>query len=485
MSGRDGTAELLRAASLLHQQGRFAEAARGYRAVIQSAPHHATSWYNLALCERNSGQLEQALASYAQAIRLGIDRPEEAHLNRAVIFSDLLRRDDEAERELRKALSLNARYVPALLNLANLSEDLGRREAARELYEQAMAADPHCWEALSRYANLLDKAADLSNVAPRLRAALAAPSMAAADKAGLGFALGRALDRLGAFPDAFAAYKQANEESQRAYGARYDWDAAERLIGRIADAFPADSAPPPRGEGGAPIFICGMFRSGSTLAEQVLAGHRRITPCGEVDVMQQLVRTSLTPFPEKMLQATTATFAALAERYDARIKRLFPRADLVTDKWLNNYLYVGLIKRMFPAAKIVHTVRNPLDNVLSVYFLHLDASFGYASNLMNTAHQLRMSRRLMGHWKTCFPNDVIEFSYDDFVSKPQETAEALVAALGLEWDQECLAFHRRDNAVKTASVWQVRQPLYSSSSGRWKNYEQQMEPVRAYLEDLL
>ena len=140
---------------------------------------------------------------------------------------------------------------------------------------------------------------------------------------------------------------------------------------------------------------------------------------------------------------------------------------------------------MFPRARIVHTIRQPLDNVLSVFFLHLDAIFAYSFELADIAHQLRLSRRLMAHWRGLYPNDVFDFDYDDFVAQPRRGGEALIGFLGLDWNEECLAFHRRANPVKTASVWQVREPLYASSSGRWKNYERHLAGVRAELADLL
>lgn len=481
MPNDSAIAVLIESATRLRQQGRFAQAAQVYAVVVQATPDVATTWYNLGFCQRMSGEFEAALTSYKNAIDRGLDTPEEAHLNRAAIFSDALRRDADAERELRRALELNPNYLAALLNLANLSEDFGRGPEAIALYERALELDPKCWTALARHANLLKSG---PKIIQRLRQALGSPDTSGADRAELGFALGRTLDQSGEFDAAFQAYSSANAESRRALGGHYDRATAEAQVERIIQVFSAP-LPTPEFHGWAPIFVCGMFRSGSTLAEQVLAGHTRVSPGGEIGLVPALVQETLTPFPERALGLENTTLASLAEEYERRVRRLFPSADLVTDKWLGNYLYVGLIKRMFPCAKIVHTVRHPLDNVLSVFFLHLDASLGYAVDLMDTAHQLRLSRRLMAHWRGLYPSDVVEFHYDEFVARPRETAQTLTGALGLDWDEECLAIQRRTNAVKTASVWQVRQPLYASSSGRWKNYRRQLEKVRFYLADLL
>lgn len=477
-------AVLIESAARLREQGRFAQAAQAYAAVAQATPDVATTWYNLGFCQRMSGQFEAALTSYQNAISRGLDAAEEAHLNRAAIFSEALRRDADAQRELRRALELNPNYLPAILNLANLFEDFGRRQEAIALYVRALELAPKSSTALARYANLLQDGPEICAVVPRLRQAQNSPETTGADKAELGFSLGRILDRSGEFDAAFQAYANANAESRHALGGVYDRAAVEALVEKIIEVF-SDPVPTPESPGWSPVFVCGMFRSGSTLAEQVLAGHRRISPGGEIGVLPALVQETLTPFPERASKLERAILESLAKEYERRARQLVPGADLITDKWLGNYLYVGLIKRMFPSAKIVHTVRHPLDNVLSVFFLHLDASLGYAVELLDTAHQLRLSRRLMAHWRGMYPSDVVEFHYDEFVAQPRAAAQALVEALGLDWDEECLAIQRRTNAVKTASVWQVRQPLYATSSGRWENYRRQLEEVRSYLADLL
>jgi tetratricopeptide (TPR) repeat protein len=477
-----------REAVRLERSGRVAEAEAAYQRLLERWPSHPDSWYNLAVLQRKTGRFEAALASYEQALARGVSRPEEVHLNRGVIFSDCLRREHDALKELRAALALNPRYVPALFNLANLMTDLGDREGALAIYEQLLAVDPQCAEGLARYADL-KRVADLTDpLIRRLREAIARRGATAADRASLGFALGRTLDGCGAYDQAFEAFVAANRDSRESVGPNavlYDRRQQEALVDQLIATFTPERGPyAAAGPPDRPIFISGMFRSGSTLTEQVLAGHSQVSAGGELDLIPSLVRTALAPFPARIAQTSTAQLEDYSARYLAHLAKLFPGASRVTDKRPDNFLYLGLIKTLFPHARIINTTRDAVDNCLSVYFLHLDHSMGYALDLMDTAHYYRQYRRLMQHWKSLFGADILDFDYDVFVREPRTAVEKLLAFCGLDWEDDCMAFHRVRNAVKTASAWQVREPLYQRSSGRSRNYTRHLRALRADLAGL-
>ena len=236
------------------------------------------------------------------------------------------------------------------------------------------------------------------------------------------------LDACGAYDAAFDAYAAANRASRAcapAGAVLYDRRQQELFVDRLIAAFPR--ALPRTGrpaQGVRPIFICGMFRSGSTLTEQVLAGHSQVTAGGEIDFVPELARTALAPFPERMAQVTSAQLEELAGELFRGPRAALSRGRHVTDKRPDNFLYVGLIKSLFPDAKIVHTTRNPLDTCLSVHFLHLDHAMGYALDLMDTAHYYRQYRRLMAHWKSLYGADILDFDYDTFVRDPRPADRA-------------------------------------------------------------
>lgn len=467
----------IQAALQLQNAGRYAEAAIAYAQLLADWPELPTCWYNLGYVRRMAGDYEAALTAYDEALKRGVSQPEEVRLNRAAIFADQLRDNAAAERELNAALMLNGRYVPALLNLANLHEDEGRRDEARQLYETALRCDPGCHLALARLAGLSKISSPDDPLPKRLQAAIARPGTPAGEKADLGFALGQLLDSCGAYDAAFAAYAAANRASRESLGKRlaYDRKAEERLVDRLIAAFPAPTTTTVAA-GTTPIFICGMFRSGSTLIEQVLGAHSRVTAGGELNLLPDLIKAYLPEYPASSPAADRA--AEMARAYREKLAALFPAAKRVSDKRPDNYLHVGLIKQMFPEARIVHTRRQALDNCLSVYFLHLGHEMNYALDLDDIAHHYRQYRRLTDHWRALYAGDIFDFDYDGFVREPRPILEKLLAFCGLDWEDGCLNFHNARSSVKTASVWQVREPLHRRSSGRWQNYERHIGALK-------
>ncbi|MDP2117540.1 MAG: tetratricopeptide repeat protein, partial [Brevundimonas sp.] len=217
---------LMALASRLRAAGRAEEAARAYRQLLAIRPDLPDSWFNLALMERQSGRFEAALKAYDEALRRGVSGPEEAWLNRGVIHADDLGRPDLALADLEAALAIAPDWLPALLNLGNLHEDMGRREAAAEVYARALAVAPGHPVALARAAGLARLTGPDDPVIAGLRAAVDQPGLPAGDRAELGFALGRALDQVGKYDEAFAAYAAANAASRAADPGRARYDRA-------------------------------------------------------------------------------------------------------------------------------------------------------------------------------------------------------------------------------------------------------------------
>jgi hypothetical protein len=221
-----------------------------------------------------------------------------------------------------------------------------------------------------------------------------------------------------------------------------------------------------------------MFRSGSTLIEQILASHSRVTSCGELDLMPTLVGR-IPRYPEMVAEGDGAAIASWRSFYLGGLPSRPSANRLMTDKRPDNFLHIGFIKTLFPGARIVHTHRNPLDNLLSLHFLHLDPSMAYALDLDDAAHWYGEYKRLMAHWRALYPSDICDVDYDELVREQRPVIERLLGFCGLKWEDDVLNFHRGRSSVKTASVWQVRQPLHAKSSGRWQNYRAQLKSIAA------
>jgi len=462
--------------TLLEQAGRVADALALYRQELEAQPGRDDTRYNFARLLNRAGRAEEALLEYRACLARGIERPEEVHSNIGIILGDL-HRPAAARGAFEAALACNPAHLPALFNLALLEEEEGDWPAARALYEQALSREPLHPGALTHLAQgerITDPVAPLIR---QIKRALRREGLSPLDAEQLMYSLGKAYDDCAHYDQAFDWYRQANALSQRRAGP-YDPVRQERIVDDLiahcdaqwlADVEPVSQDPH--------IFICGMFRSGSTLLEQILAAHPRVTAGGEIDWFQREVK----PYPEALFAADGNRLQTWGKGYQEHIARLFPGSIRVTNKRPDNFLYLGLLAALFPAARFVNTRRDPLDNCLALYFQPLATAQAYANELGQAAHYYGQYRRLMVHWQALFDERIHRLSYEALVADPRETVSSLLAFLALPWDEQCLSFHEERNRVRTASVHQVREPLYSNSVGRWRQYDRHLAGLRAAL----
>lgn len=446
----------------LEQAGRLPDSEAAYRAFIDGQPAHAVARFDFACFLRRRGRLDEALEEHQAALDLGIDQPEEVLSNMAVIQAEL-HRDAASKLLLERALAINPTYVPALFNLALRHEEYGERETALGLFRRILDLNPAWHDALIRIAHAETVSDPDGEIVRRLRRALRRSSLDPLTRESLHFALGKALDDCGRYDEAFDQYTLGNRASESRLS-RYDPAAVEKGVTQIIDAFSGGliAAAAPASERKL-VFVTGMYRSGSTLFEQVLAAHPRVTAGGEIEYLMR-VPLSLDP----------ADWQVIGRGYLEYLERTFPGADIVTNKRPDAFALLGMLKAAFPNARFVNTVRDPRDTCLSIWFQQFDGRLGYASDLGNIARHYRQYSRLMEHWRGLFGDSLFDADYDEYVSDPRGVTERLLAFLGVEWHEGCLEFQRNSARVRTASVTQVREPLYRKSSGRWRNYEKQI-----------
>ncbi|MCC5995907.1 MAG: sulfotransferase [Oceanicaulis sp.] len=475
LSRREAEALIAAAAA----RGQPAGSVRACRAAIEACPGIADFWFDLGYYLRQDEQPRAALDAYARALALGGSEPEMIRLNRAVILSDDLLDDAGAEAELEAALALRPGWAPALMNLGNLYEERGDRAGAIACYGRLLEREQagehvseHGGEARARLLRL--EAMEEGGTGPAVRALRKAFEEGAAlwpseTRANLGFALGQVLEREGRIADAHEAYRQANAIACAPYP-RYDHARAEVNAQALIDTFSAPRPAPAEG-GGDLIFICGLHRSGSSLAERVLSMHGDVAPCGELAFLQRLAARDLAPFPSGAARLDADVARAAAARYRERIEAIHPPREGLryTDKRPQNFLLIGLILQIFPEAKIIHTERDRRDVMVSIFGQHLDPrAAAYAGDPLDIAHYMGLHARIMAHWRTLYPGAIFDLDYDAFVRAPADELARLTGWLGLSAQPGMLDFHARPGLIKTASYWQVRNPVNTASSGRWR-----------------
>jgi len=469
----------LNAANLWGRAGDPGNAIGFYEKLLAKKPDLPNSQYNLARLLKSVGRRREAIKVYERALRFGINDPEEVHNNLAVIYSEL-HEEKKSLFHLQKSLEIKSDYIPALFNIAGLYEEAGDKAQAESYFRSIIARDPHYYPALCRLAHMRLVESDRVGLIAKIKRALNDNAVTREEKEDLYFALGKLLDESSQFDEAFQNYRQGNLLAESRFRP-YDKVHSERYIADIVRQFDRSwFSGVVDHTGRAPIFICGMFRSGSTLVEQILSGHSGVTAGGELGYFPDLVDKLSPEYPVSLGKMNADLFQRVGEAYLDYLNTTFGPGKLVTDKRPDNFLHIGLIKSAFPRAKIIWTKRALLDNCLSIYFQQLGGNASYSVSLDNIGHYYSLHCRLMRNWQQIFPGSIYELCYEDLIDRPEGEVRELLGFLGLSWEAGCLNFSDRKNYVKTASVWQVRESLNRDAIGRYKNYSEFLAALEKY-----
>lgn len=465
--------------AVLHDLERDNEAEAAFRAALQRDPGDAESHDGHATALRELDQLDLAEAAQRRAIALS---PETAafHVDYAVLLK-ALGRVGLGEIACRRGLSIDPDYAEGHNCLGGLLFDLGKMDAAEAEMRRSLDMTPDnipyhlSFAAAHKY-----KAGD-AHLAEMERLAARAGEMSGSDQAHLHFALAKAYEDAGAKDLGFEQQRLGNAAKRRTF--EYDEAGMLAQIERIKAVFsPKFVSSLKRGYKMAdgPIFILGMMRSGSTLVEQILASHPQVFGAGELTLFRQALGavSGQKPYPEAIPSMSAGTIDAVGLAYQARLRQEAPEAPRITDKYLHNFLYCGLIALSMPNARIIHTVRDPVDTCLSIYSKMFTGHHPYAYDLAELGRYHRAYQSLMDHWRKVLPEGaMIDLRYEEVVDDLEGQSRRLLDHCDLPWDEAVLAFHRTDRAVRTASATQVRQPIYKSSVGRWKPPSELLRPL--------
>ncbi|MEE4304018.1 MAG: sulfotransferase [Wenzhouxiangella sp.] len=460
------------------------EGARELFRALARRVDDAGIWLRLAEIDAALGQPDRALHALGRAAAVQ-PRPWQASARIAELFFELGRPDRSLALLEREAARQPGNERLQLL-LAQAHEDAGQREAAVEAYQTALRARPG-WPAAM--GGLLGVARDelREDWLEDARRMLAAGQLDADERAVLGYALGRALERRGDYDGAFDAWRRANELRRRLSGGLDRKGAqlhAERQIERYNPELLARRPELEQPEQ-TPVFIVGMPRSGTTLLERMLGTHPEAAGYGELPVIGQIARALEQSRPEWPGHPQSITEVYPVELLQDMVYRFFeeirrrgsgePR--FVIDKAPLNFFQAGLISQLFPQARIIVCERDPRDVCLSIFSENFAADQAFSTDLDDLVFFYRRYRGLVEHWKRALPDRVRSVSYETLVDSPEATLRPLLEWIGMPWDDACLDFHTRTGDVATPSRWQVRQPIYRSSIGRWRNFRPHIAPL--------
>lgn len=285
--------------------------------------------------------------------------------------------------------------------------------------------------------------------------------------------LGEVYDKLKRYNEAYKYYQKSNSVVPSTYNKILE----DNKINVIKSYYsPLKFIPHPSStiETEAPIFIIGMPRSGTTLIEQVLSGHSHIYGGGEridiTNIISDICSKTSSSYPECMTNINADSLDAYANTYLQEIQKETGGTKYFTDKMPNNYLYLGFIKQLFPKAKFIHCIRNPIDTCLSIYFKSFNDSHNYANDLNDLAHNYHCYSEVTKFWKSTFSSSILEVRYEYLIDNFEKEVNRIIGFCDLDVESDCVNFHNNTRKVHTASQDQVTQPLYNTSVNRWKNY---------------
>lgn len=463
---------------------RPAEAAEALQAALLLQPDHADAAFSLAFL-----YIQQAETGRAAAVLLALCKayPEGGEIleKAAGLLAGV--KENAAAAELYEQA---ARLAPARgdlqLHLGSQYQKLGLYADAAAAFQRATELDPSLGSAYMLLANTRRFTEVDRDLERRCRSSLELLGLSGDDAACIHFALGKMYDDSGDYENAFQDYRRGNEMRHRT--APFDRQAWESLVERLTKMFGDLRLPAAQALTPGPAFVVGMPRSGTTLVARLLGNAPSVHGIGETEMLdafiQRIAEIKAVPYPDCVLQLDGDELAAIAADYRRQLPSGGPQTRFVVDKNPLNFIHVGLVALLFPAAPIIHCRRDPLDTCLSVYFQNFaHARANYSYDLGDIAAFYAGYRRLMTFWERHLPGRLIQVDYATLVADPEDTVQALYTRLGLPWSPDAARPESNPGTIATASAWQARQPVHTQSVGRWRRYATHLQGLQQALED--
>jgi len=472
--------EVLRLRALLAQmRGRLDEAAGLLKRGLEERPDDALAWNNLGGVLADQGKLDEAIAAFGRSAALAPERAAPLfNLGRAL---DMHGRVEEAHAALVAALERDPAHQSARVTLARVLQFMGRIGEAEAEYRRVVDAHPEsalAWYGLSTLRTARFSANDVAAI----ERIYARQDLKSGERIGAGFALAKALEDQERYTEAFAVLTAANSTKRR----RLQWDARgfSQYVDIVASAFSRPLPAAPAELGREVIFVFGMPRSGSTLVEQILAAHPDVAGGNELEDLNLVIEDESKrrgkAFPDWVREMRSEDWQRLGNDYVDRTARFRGDKPIVVDKGLANWRYVGALRAMLPAARLINARRDPLENCLACFRQSFATELGFTYDLAELASFWRDYDRTMRTWHQRFPNQIHDLVHESLVADPETEIRRLLDFCGLPFDEACLRFHEVKRNVRTASAAQVREPLRADTA-RAGRYGALLDPLRAML----
>lgn len=460
----------------------FDKALTAFNQTLALSPDNSGAVMGLARVYKEQERLDEAQVTADRALQLAPEKAE-AHSLSGDIYTKR-ERYQQAEAAFRNALALDEKLLSAHLGMGQLQMELGQLDDSQASFQKAMEIDP---KEIAPYVFM----AQIKKIKPgdatleRLQAEAAQLDGMPGTKAmSLHFALGKAYDDLKEYDQAFPHFA-AGCRLKRAR-IQYSADNHDSACKNIREFFSKETIAQLRGGGDSssvPIFVLGMPRSGTTLTETILASHPDVYGAGELNDLLAIANqpkegVQTAGYPLSMHGVTRDDLTRAGARYVAGLRERNAKAKHITDKMPANFLAVGLIHLMLPNAKIIHVKRNAGDICLSGFTKLFNNSQYHTYDLSEMGRYYVNYAKLMEHWRAVLPPDAfLEVQYEELVADKEAQTRRLIEYCGLAWNDACLESHKTERSIKTASVTQVRQPVYTTSVERWRRYEKHLQPL--------
>ncbi|MEG3620228.1 sulfotransferase [Magnetovibrio sp. PR-2] len=473
--------------TVLKDLKRDEEACVVFQDVLKKNPRHVPAMNNLGLCLIALNKPGEALQWFDKILGISPDF-HNAYFNKGLAHwhnDDL----EIAEALMKNALKMGLDPSGANATLGQVCQTDGRIDEAVSYLREAIRLKPDYGKAHMNLARLI-KVTSANEDVRAMKAAYDGPIADLDDKIALSFALGKVHEDLGEYERSFQFYTEGNALKRGTFHLDFehqfdDLNAIQKTFTpKFHETFSNTGSTDPT-----PVFIVGMPRSGTTLVEQIISAHPSVFGAGELYALEEVVRSHFGSFhdvsegfsagkihPDKLAQA--------GADYIDRLRQHDEEALHITDKMPANFANIGMIKLMLPNAKVIHCRRDPYDTGLSLYktfFSNTDVSYSY--DLAEIGAYYKLYTLCMQHWQNVLPGFVYHVDYEDLIDNQDTCSRALVSHIGLDWDDACLQFYKSNRTVKTASLSQVRQPIYKDSVQKWKRFEPWLAPLVEALED--